>query len=414
MTALPPPRRRTAVAWLQALVLLPALLLSALVIAAPSAAALAGGSVTSPAEGIALDAPFEVVVELRPDEGEVIDRVDVRLVGPSERTVGLEADGPPGPDGTQTWRTTVEPLRGLALGNGTYRITATAMPLVGDPAAIEGPQVRLVVPPPQRELTAQPAEGPAEGGAASVELAWDPVELPDFIGYRIQRRPDAEGGTWATIADLADPRTGTATDVVAEAGAYRYRLIVVRADGSAGELFATSDPRGVTADPAAPGTFEVEREPDPVPANTPEPTPTPTPTEATPAPAPQPQPPPPNAGVTVRPPSTGGQAPPAAPPAVAPLDPGTFEEILPFDLPEAGVEVGETESELVAGGTREGGTLAVLTEDPPDRAVWTATAGGLLLLVVSAHVRRFLAGGGGRVPRPARGRAATGGRPPDG
>ena len=256
MTRVPPPTGSPATPRLRALLVVALLVLAGAVAVAGPAAALAEGEVTSPADGVALDAPFEVVVELTADEGEVVDRVDVRLVGPSERTVSLQADGPPGPDGTQTWRTVVEPLRGLALANGGYRLTATAMPLVGEPAAVEGPQVRLAVPPPQRDLAAQPSEE----DATRVELSWEPVELPDFVGYRIQRRPDADGGTWATVADLADPRADAATDVVDEAGAYRYRLVVVRADGSDGELFATSDPRGVSADPDAPGTFDVERD----------------------------------------------------------------------------------------------------------------------------------------------------------
>ncbi|CAN5282960.1 hypothetical protein BH23ACT9_BH23ACT9_03460 [soil metagenome] len=362
---------------------------------APPAGAVESYGVVAPADGSTVDGVFELIARVQPEPGEVIDRVDGRLGGASERTVVLSTDGAIDADGTQTWRATIDPLDGLALANGPYGIAVRVVPLLGEPTAYDGHDLRLAVPPPTRALLAEPT---AED-ATAVDLRWESVALPDFIAYRIQRRSHASDGVWTTVRDLTDPREASATDRVDVPGEYRYRLIVVRADGRGGELFATSQPHGVRADPEDPGTFLAPPEPAPRPVGTPEPQPG-EPSE-TPSPTPAPSDPgttvrPPPGTVTVRPPIGGAEPPRAAPPSVVPFNDGVFEEALPFDDFPSEILVLESEPGFLEGDVREGGTLAVLTEAPGDRRLATATASGLLLIVIGAHVRRFMASGGRR------------------
>ncbi|HUG84812.1 MAG TPA: hypothetical protein VMM13_09620 [Euzebya sp.] len=365
-------------------------------LAMPAVAAEVG--LVAPGPDSVIEGPFEVVVNVRPDDGEVIERVEVHVAGAAERTVGLVADPQPDAEGNQVWRATVDPSEGLALPNGAYRISVRISPLVGPATQEEDHGVRLVVPPPRRDLTAQPTEE----DATAVDLRWQPVALPDFISYRIQRRSHADTGTWATVHDLPDPRAEEVRDRVEQPGSYRYRLIVVRSDGAGGELFATSTPQGVRADPEDPGTFTAPPEPDPRPTPARSPTPAPTPTDDGPAPPPPaPARPadvasPPQAPATVNPAPSGRPTPPATPPTVVPFNGGEFEELLPFETTESEMTIVETETAFLDGATREGGTLAVLTEQPRDRGVLTASAAALLLIVMSAHVRRFLSAGRSR------------------
>ncbi|MGI9017983.1 MAG: hypothetical protein ACR2HR_12915 [Euzebya sp.] len=364
-------------------------------------------SVSSPASGAVLDGPIDVVARIVADDGEVIQSVDARLRGPGERTVSLEPDGPPAQDGSQLWRGQIDPMAGLVLPNGAYVMEVRSTPLVGDPTAYSGVDVRLAAPPPQRNLSA----GPSPEQATSVLLNWDTVAVPDFIAYRIQRRTDDAAGQWQTVHDLTDPREGAVTDQVPQPAAYRYRLIVVRGDGVGGEVFATSTIRGVRADPDDPGTFVPPPEPQPRPANTPAPqpgnqSPISRPTDAAQGPSPgSPQtgtaqtPTGPTGSQTVRapnirPPEQAAPAPPR--PGVIPLDDGVFDDILPFEVTESEMEVGQTETAFNDADIRPGGSLAIYTEQSRNRPAYTAAAAGLLLLVISAHVRRFLADGGRR------------------
>lgn len=379
------------------------------------AGAIAEVGLTSPVEGSRLEGAFEVVVRVRPDEGEVVQHVRASISqasisqessqagasGSSERTVDLTQDAEPDTDGSQVWRGTVDPADGIPLANGTHQIGIEAAPLLGEPRAAQGHDVQLAVPPPRRDLSANPSQV----DATAVELAWQPVTLPDFVAYRVQRRPHDVDGPWATVHDLPDPRADGVVDAVSDPGTYRYRLIVVRSDGDGGELFATSAPQGVRADPDDPGTFPVPPEPDPRPSSTPAPAPSPDPDpdgasgSETPGPTESGTatgPPVPTGPVTVRPPPSAVAPPLAPPPAVVPFDDGVFEDLLPFEATESERIVIDSDIAVLDGEVRPGGTLAVLTEAPPDRGVMTAAAAGLLLVVAGVHIRRYLAGGGGR------------------
>jgi hypothetical protein len=368
------------------------------VIAPSPAAAIADQRTIAPSSGSELAAPFEVVVRVESDPGEFIERVDARISGAGERFVQLSEDQALQPDGSRLWRAVVNPIDGLALPNGSYQIASQVTPALAEASTGPANDVRFVLPPPARGLAARPSAD----DATRVELAWESVALPDFVGYRVQRRSDGAGGTWATVVDIDDPRIEQAEDVVPQPGAYRYRLIVVRGDGSGGEVFGSSSPQGVRADPEDPGTFAAPPEPAPRPQGTEAPDPDqadPSDVEPTQTPTPPPGTGPRSGGpVTIQPPSSGtGQPPRAAPPAVVPFDDGVFEGVLPFDeqLAETaqspGIVLGPGETPFLQDEVRGGGTLAVLTDAPPDPRVPTAAAAGLLLLVVAGHVRRFMA-----------------------
>ncbi len=385
-----------------------ALALAPLLVASPAAHA-AEQRITAPAAGTTATGPVTVVAQVTPDAGEVIQGVTARLVGPVERSAALERGTSEG-----EWRGTLDPTTRPALPNGTYQLAVQATPVVGPPSDPATVELDLAVPPPRRELTAEPDAA----DATRVVMSWEPVALPDFIAYRVQRRPDADDGEWTTVHRLEDPRADGVVDTVGQPGPYRYRLIVVRADGRGGELFATSPIRGVTADPADPGTFTPPPEPEPRPAGTPEPQPGvppggpvqrpddtpgagPTPTPTTPPTQTADAPPAQRPQATVRPPAIddGADAEVVTPPRpdIIPADDGVFEELLPFEATESEVEVTDTEAAFIDGSTREGGSLAVYTEEAESpRGVLTAIAGGLVLLVSSAHVRRFMSGAGGR------------------
>lgn len=367
-----------------------------LTLGAPPSTAEVQLTLVSPRPGEVLSGPFDIVVETQVSDGDLVDGVDARISGASNRVYTLQAEGPPDIDGRQRWVLSVDPLAGDPFANGAHRIAVRPASTTSPDQAWTGHEVRLVVPYRGQLVAAPTGEDPTV-----VTLTWDPVDLPDFLRYRIERRPDAQDGLWRTVAEFTDPATRDASDAVPAPGAYRYRLVVVRSDGADAEVHGYSPARGVRADPADPGTFDPPPEPDPNPTPTPRPTPTDddvaqgggggagdpgppeTQTAGTPA---QPRPP----QVTVNPPP----APPGPrPPRVVPLDDQVFEEQLPLPDDDSEVTVGETETAFVDGSVRAGDTLAVLTEEPIDRSVVAAGAMGLLLVVVAGHVRRFLGDG---------------------
>lgn len=404
------PFPRPAGPWL-VLVLLCAALVAPLL--APDAArALDGVQVTSPTPGSVVDGPLTVRVRIDAGDGELIDDVTATFTGPPAVSVPLQREGPVELDGTQVWSADVDPLQqGAVIANGVQQLRIQPRLAAGedpDPTSVEATvAVRYV-----GELVAAPTgEDPLV-----VALSWEPVELPDFLAYRIDRRTDDDDGYWEVVERLEDAQARDTTDELAEAGSYRYRLVVVRSDGADGEVLGYSPTRGVRADPEDPGTFDPPPEPSPSPTP-PVPTPTPTPTDdgaggdgsggggplgrpggGQPDPDPTPTPTPrATPQVTVRPPPAPAPAPdPPRGPSVVPLDDGVFQPLLPITETETELTFGETETALVPGEVRPGGTVAVLTEEAPDRTVFVAAASGLLLVVVAGHVRRFLGDGNRR------------------
>lgn len=375
--------------------------MAVIAVALPGTAAVRS-DLLNPAAGARLDDAFVIRAYVDAADDEQIRTVEVRLVGPSTLTVNLQAAGSPDADGAGTWEARVDPLApGEVLANGAYRMLARVIAVGAEPGRTFGHDIVMEVAPPQTQLVA----APSPEDATAVELRWDAVELPDFRSYRIQRRPHTGAVEWAVIAEFDEESTTELIDRVPAAGEYRYRVIVVRGGAtSESEVVSASDPQGVRADPDDPGTFIAPPEPQPRPTATPTPAATaptnpdevtgtgelgpaenstsgtPLPVDVTPQrpaqPIPVPQP-----------------APAPAPAPVIPLDDGIFTSELPFEATETELTIRETETSLRDGSVREGGTLAVLTEDPQDRGVILGAATGLLLVVVAGHLRRFLAGG---------------------
>ena len=82
-----------------------------------------------------------------------------------------------------------------------------------------------------------------------------------------------------------------------------------------------------------------------------------------------------------------------------PLDDGVFEPLLPIGPTETELELTETETALLDGSVRPGGSEAILTTDEEEgrrRQLVLASATGLLLVVVAGHLRRYLSVGSRR------------------
>jgi hypothetical protein len=75
---------------------------------------------------------------------------------------------------------------------------------------------------------------------------------------------------------------------------------------------------------------------------------------------------------------------------------GSFEELLPFDGSQTEAVITDRDTAMIDGGRTEGGSLNIMSEESRERPVYVATATGLLLLVIAAHLRRFLATTDGR------------------
>ena len=381
-------------------------LLATLLLGGLPATAVDSFRLAAPAAGTSLEGTFTIEVVVDPSDGEIIEGVEAQLAGPTNRVFQLNRVDGPGLDGEQRWALQVDPLGQQPMHNGRHRLVVRPVPAAGEPPAFQGHDVVLAVPF-QGELVA----APTGEDATVVALTWDPVDLPDFLAYRIQRRPDTDSGLWRTVARFDDPSVRDTNDEVDDPGAYLYRLVVVRSDGDDGEVVGFSPSRGVRADPADPGTFDPPSEPDDRPSV--EPTPTSQPggpigrpgnddVAQDPGPAetgtatvtPEPSTPRP---VTVPAPAPAPPAP--APPAVVPLDDGVFEPLLPIGPTETELELTETETALLDGSVRPGGSEAILTTDEEEgrrRQLVLASATGLLLVVVAGHLRRYLSVGSRR------------------
>ncbi len=366
------------------------------------ASALDAVQVQQPPTDAVITGPVAVQVRIDAAEGEFVDDVIATFPGPPAVEVALERQGPPELDGTQVWRAEVDPLaEGAVIANGAQDLTIQPVLAAGDQPEPTIRPVTVAV-----RYVGELVAAPTGEDPLVVALSWDPVELPDFLAYRIDRRADDADGFWEPLQRIEDVEVRDTTDELDEPGRYRYRLVVVRSDGADGEVLGYSPTRGVQADPDEPGTFDPDPEPSPTPTP-PEPTPTPTAEPGTgsgggggplgrpgggqPEPAPTPTPTSRQTPqVSVRPPPAPAPAPAPPRPSVVPLDDGVFEPLLPIDDTETELVFGETESAFLEGEVRPGGTVAVLTEQAPDRTVYVAAAGGLLLVVLAGHVRRWL------------------------
>lgn len=372
-----------------------------LLLAGPAAAVIEY-AVDAPIPGTVISGASDFRAYVVAEPGERVEAVTLRLAGPQDRVVQLSHRAGPVTDGRSVWGAGVDPLGAPALPNGPYRadvrVIVSRDGQTQPPTAWQGHQISLAVPPPTVQVTAAPIE-PA---FAAVEVTWTAVQLPDFRRYVVERR--GEEGGWSTVAQVASADTTRIIDAVPGPGTYRYRVRVARADGAGGELTSTSDPAtvvaapggGVAPEPEPRVTAEPEADPqegedvaaadDPAGGEAGEPGPAETTTAAT------------SPGVgrprlvpgSVQPPQLNLPRGPVSAPQVVEPAPGSdvFEETLPFGSDQ--ITVTDTDLALRDGSVREGGTLAVLSEEGVERRVYLAAAGGLLLLVLAGHLRRLL------------------------
>ena len=435
-----------------AVVFLGSLLGSVLLLAGASAlSAQAQQRLGVPTAGQEITGPVDIAAFVVPDAGVAVDYVEARLTGPVSRTLRLEpvrlAD-----DGSQRWETALDPRSSAqTLPNGTFMLEIRTVQRGGPSLPYVGHAVELRVPPPRRTLVGEPVVGNSQ----QVRLSWDRVTLPDFEAYRIERRADTEGAAWSTVLDVVDQSSVEAIDTVPEEGAYRYRLAVVRGRGASpeagdgGELRSTSPVTGVRATTQNPGTFTPPADDAVPPADSaavpaddrtgddevgddgvtdgagpagpgvitrPGVLPRPTSDQqadglggAAPAGPTQPAAGPGGGGepelaaqvpvdprpVPQVPPSESLEPSETAATPAPPLGTEVFEDLLPFEQTASEMVLTETETAFIDGEVIEGGSLNIYTEQRLDQQVeiLSAVAAGLLLLLVSGHIRRYVAGG---------------------
>jgi hypothetical protein len=419
------------------------LALAVVLLAGPPAHAVERVEVVSPSRGGAITGPTDIVVAVDANALQQVDLVQVRMSQaglPGGTVRGLNQIGGERSGGQSRWATQIDPLRswaadGQAMANGVYALQAQVTwtgPGGQQQTGWSGHDVMVDAAPPATALQVRVIDA----AARSVELTWDRIDLPDFRRYVVQRA--APGGSFGDIAVLATSSTTRFIDAVPEPGAYRYRVVVVRASATGGDRTSTSAERGVEVAPAGEPQPDPSEEPgdDPVPA----PGDVPTPgggedrpggsggsggsggtgdggRDAAPGAGDDGGDAEPGAGdadgrgpLDVRPGSgtvrsgsatvprvrTGSDAPDVAdvaPPAVSGPDDDGFSETLPFGDVDREVVLerieGEQASPLRRGVDAGDGTLSIYDREIALEQVLPPLAGGLLLFVSAGHVLRL-------------------------
>lgn len=422
-----------------------------LLVAAAGAGAVEPGDyrVTDPPAGGQITGPIVFVATVDSGPLEQVEVVEMRLLRNGSRVGPVRAMDYAGGErnaGTSRWERGLNPLSswtadGEAMPNGPYQVEIRVIsqaPGQRETTNWAGHTVNVRVAPPATTVSARVVSREAR----TVEVSWEPVPLPDFRRYVVQRAP--EQGGFTTVAELTSSNADSTVDVVPDHGTWRYRVQVVRASGNGGELSSTSAeqqievPEPAPPNPTNPGdTLPGEDDPDdgsgddagddpdggsgddsgdgvPAPGDGDQDVP------GTDEPGDDGQ-----AGdeqadedddaaagrqefgvrrgrgtspsirsrevPAISTPDGGGES--SAPPPE--VDPGQqmFEEVLPYDQQPQDRQVTEVERELVDhGGTREGGTLAIYDRELMTEEVLQPVAAGLLLFVLAGHVLRFSRG----------------------
>jgi hypothetical protein len=193
----------------------------------------------SPADGTVVDAPVDVVVEVR---REVVDRtvaaVDLQLAAGGARVaatatvplVCLEANGCDGVAArTARWGgvtldpRTASPFRPASspVCNGAYDLELRT---TGADGAFE-PLARIVL---SDRRVQTPGAFAADGEPREAELSWTRVAAPD-ARYRVERRP-AGATAWTVVATLP-ASVERYIDSPVDPGRWDYRVVATRGDG---------------------------------------------------------------------------------------------------------------------------------------------------------------------------------------
>lgn len=365
----PKSQRATARTWR----LIAALTLLGAALSMPAAPAAAAGEpgLERPASGerISTDGPYDVVAYIDATTGEEVRSMEARLmsggtqVGPIQ-TLQFSEVVQTGPGVRRTrWTTRLDPTKswdeGYPLRNGAYTMQVRAHLAVHnvqrDPTQWRGIDFVLDVDPPATKVKVEVLDA----ASRKVEVAWDPVFVPDFKRYVVQRKVGS--GQWADYREVKDVDKTRWADAVPADGEYSYRVQTFRA--AAGGKSERKSPWSAAASTVVK----------------------------------KPAPPPPPPGVAG---SAGEGSGAAPPPAVrvrsAPVPrqptfsgPDTYEEQLDYSEAELPLASGpeEFDDEELAEGE---GQLRIDDESFPLRQALVPVATGLVLTITAWHVRRFL------------------------
>jgi hypothetical protein len=411
--------------------LLAVVLALAWVLAAALPATAASSTLVAPGAGAVISsaAPFAIRADATAGAFETVDGVEVRLASlPNTRAMDHT-----GGDrrGTSSWSATLNPMNAWAspgggpLPNGSYTLEVRVRYLVAGaprpPTDWRGHAIVLDVPPPATTVTASVVEVTAR----TVSVSWQPVSLPDFQRYVVQRA--AGTGSYTDIAEVTSAGTTRFLDAAPSHGEWRYRVVVARASASGGSKTATSEPATVSFAPPPPPPAPIPTPTEPEPGQ-PDPTEPGTPDPTEPGEPGEPgdsEPPVDPPGGTENPdappagdgqdgtaggggaPSSNGPVPgtpaarsaipsivtapepqPRRAPAVAAPGDTTFEEFLDFDLEQEITErhvVVEPDEPV----RTQTGTLAIFERELDQERVLVPIAGGLLLMVTAGHLLRL-------------------------
>jgi hypothetical protein len=380
-----------------------ALGLGGLLLSAVPAGALGAWGIESPAPGTRLAGPQPVTVVAFVDHAsaEEIQRVEVRFtwrgqpVGVVRRLDLLDArEVQPGLIRSR-YSGQLDPMSASwfefrAVPNGYYQLHARvqyAVQGVNQEASpwSTGSELVFDVPPPATTADASLVD-PA---ARSVAVSWKPVgtDMADFTRYIIERA--GTDGVWRVVEVTSDPSASRFTDTAPADGEYRYRVTVHRAGADDERASQPADTRAVHVRPDA----EPEPEPDPDGAGAEPPDGGEGPGGEPPAEGEGGEAAPPRSSswrpwvFPTRPPRPGPRQPPAQPRAAPPPADSTFEEYLDYGEQEWEVTERQVVREAPPGG---GSTLTVFNQELQPEQVLVPVAGGLVLIMLGAHVVRFL------------------------
>jgi hypothetical protein len=343
-----------------------------LIIAAVPATAVVNWDVTNPGPDALVEGPLDLAVVVDAAEGEQVQAVAIRFVrdgSPFGASGLLSYRAGPLTAGRSGWGSRLDPTRSWALGgqpmpNGLYDVQTQAKILTsaGEQwTEWRGHPIALQVPPPATISTLRSA------GGGQIEVSWRQIQLPDFVRYDVER--SADGVSWAVVASMASPDTTRLVDAPPP-GMWRYRTRVVRSDGQGGQLTTVSAPAGIdglpphapggdSSQPAMVGAAAADDASGAVPLT---------------------RPPSPAAGSDTHL-APGAWKPPALTSPHPPSD--TYHRTLPYPKTRQQAVRAEAAAE-----EREAGANAISVTPSPlhDRQLLLPVAGGLLLMILAAHV----------------------------
>ncbi|HWH31128.1 MAG TPA: hypothetical protein VNU01_00500 [Egibacteraceae bacterium] len=351
-----------------------ALLLAAAVVLLPAGGARAAGEPglerPTPSERVTQDGPYQITGYVDAGPGEEVRAMEARLLFDgtqlgSVRNMDFIGSQETGPGMRRTrWAVALDPLRywedAQPLLNGRYRVevraTVVFQSVPREPTAWRGVDFVIDVDPPATTVQAKVLDA----AQRRVEVSWEPVLLPDFVRYVVQRKIGA--GDWKDYREVPSAEGTRWADVVPGDGEFAYRVQTYRRAAGDGERKSPW---------SAPANVSVRKPPPPAP-----------PSESGEGGA--------GAAAEQGPPVLRVRTPPPArPPAFT--GPDTYEETLDYGDTEVPLTSGPEQDLAQDEAAEELGELRVREDrDFPVRQALVPVAAGLVLTVSAWHLRRFL------------------------